>query len=96
MNRETQAEERRRDILLILAADSDYSVNDNLLQRLLLERGLGVSLATVRNDITWLESKNLVAVQELPMCYVVTARRAGVDIAKGLQVHPEIARLPAE
>lgn len=96
MSRETESEERRREILQILAADSDYSVNDNLIQRLLAERGVGVSLATVRNDITWLEAKNLVTVQELPMCQIVTARRAGLEIAQGLNVLPGIARLAAE
>jgi hypothetical protein len=92
MSRETETEERRMAILQILLRDSDYSVNDNIIQKLLAELGIGVGLTIVRSDIEWFEQKNLVMVQELPMCYVVTLRRLGVEVAKGLTVMPGVAR----
>ena len=46
-----QAEARRLMILQMLAADSDYSANDSLLQQLLAAQGNGVSLDVMRMDL---------------------------------------------
>ena len=86
----TQA--RRLAILQILQKDPDYSINDQLLQTLLMQYGHGVSLAVVRADLAWLEQLGLLSTNELPGCTVAILRNDGVDVALGMSVVPGIAR----
>ena len=87
-----QIEARRLAILELLKADSDYSINDALLQDLLGQVGHGVSLAVVRADLAWLESVNLLAVNDLGGCSVAVLRSDGLDVARGLAKVPGVAR----
>jgi len=87
-----QVENRRLMILQLLAADSDYSANDTLLQELLALQGNGVSLDVVRTDLAWLAEQDLIMLRELPGCKVATLRSRGIDVANGLAVVPGIAR----
>ncbi|WP_026601648.1 VpaChn25_0724 family phage protein [Methylomonas sp. 11b] len=85
-------EARRLAILQILEKDPDYSINDDILHKLLIGQNHGVSLAVVRNDLAWLERLDLVATTPLPGCTVALLRSEGVDVALGLSVVPGIAR----
>lgn len=87
-----QQEARRLAILQLLQQDPDYSINDDLLQRLLAAQGHGVSLAVVRADLAWLEQLGLVSTNALPGCTVAVLRSCGVDVATGLAKVPGIAR----
>jgi len=87
-----QVENRRLMILQLLAAGSDYSANDTLLQELLALQGNGVSLDVVRTDLAWLAEQDLIMLRELPGCKVATLRSRGIDVANGLAVVPGIAR----
>ncbi|MDF1583880.1 MAG: ArsR family transcriptional regulator [Methyloprofundus sp.] len=87
-----QAENRRLMILQLLAADTDYSANDTLLQELLAMQGNGAPLDVVRTDLAWLSEQDLVVIRDLPGCKVASLRRRGVDVANGLAVVPGIAR----
>jgi len=87
-----QAESRRLMILQLLAADSDYSANDTLLQEMLAMQGNGVSLDAVRTDLAWLAEQDLLVLRDLPGCKVASLRSRGVDVANGLAVVPGIAR----
>lgn len=91
-DRETAAEWRRLEILKLLVEDPDYSINDILLQELLRERGLAVSMALLRADIAWLEEVNLVTSRELPGCVVAVLLNDGVDVVNGMSRIPGIAR----
>lgn len=87
-----QQEARRLAILQLLKADPDYSINDDILQRLLASQGFGVALAVVRADLAWLEQLGLVSTNALPGMTVALLRNDGVDVACGMSVVPGIAR----
>jgi len=86
------AARRRSDILMMLLQDSDYSINDGLLQEMLSLQGDGVSVDKLHTELAWLAEQELVGLKTLPACVVVTLRRRGVDVAKGVAVIPGIAR----
>lgn len=90
--RDLQQEARRLAILQLLKADPDYSINDDLIQRLLASQGHGVSIAVVRADLAWLEQVGLLSTNELPGYTVAILRNDGVDVACGMSVVPGIAR----
>ncbi len=85
-------ERRRSDILIMLLQDSDYSINDGLLQEMLDLQGDGVSSDKLATELAWLAEQTLISLKPLPGCTVVTLRRRGVDVAKGSAVVPGIAR----
>jgi len=85
-------ERRRSDILIMLAQDSDYSINDNLLQEMLALQGDSVSTDKLRTELAWLAEQDLVGIKSLPGCLVVTLRRRGVEVAQGVVVVPGVAR----
>lgn len=87
-----QQEARRLEILKLLQADPDYSINDDLLQQLLKYQGHGVAIAVVRADLAWLEQLGLLSTNPLPGCTVAILRAEGVDVATGVSVVPGIAR----
>lgn len=87
-----QQEHRRLAILQLLKEDPDYSINDDLLQRLLAAQGYGVAMAVVRADLAWLEQLGLVSTNALPGVTVAVLRNDGVDVASGVSVVPGIAR----
>lgn len=87
-----QQEARRLAILQLLKADPDYSINDDILQRLLASQGFGVALAVVRADLAWLEQLGLISTNALPGMTVALLRNDGVDVACGVAVVPGIAR----
>ena len=92
MAKDLQTESRRLAILQLLQRDPDYSINDDLIRRLLATQGHGVSIAVVRADLAWLEQLGLVSTNELPGCTVALLRNEGVDVATGVSVVPGIAR----
>lgn len=87
-----QQEARRLAILQLLQSDPDYSINDDLLQKLLAGQGHGVSIAVVRADLAWLEQLGLLSTNEMPGCTVAILRNDGVDVAGGVSMVPGIAR----
>ena len=91
-SRDLQQEARRLAILQLLKADPDYSINDDLIQRLLSGQGHGVALAVVRADLAWLEQLGLLSTSDMPGCTVAILRNDGVDVACGMSVVPGIAR----
>jgi hypothetical protein len=92
MANDVQTEARRLDILKLLAADPDYSINDALLQQLLKYLGHGVAVAVVRADLAWLEQVGMLSTNQLPGCTVAILRNEGVDVASGVSVVPGISR----
>jgi len=87
-----QAQNRRLKMLCALNEDSDYSLNDTLIQELLSFQGFGVSLDTISTDLAWLEEQGLLTQRQLPGCKVATLRGRGVEVAKGLVTVPGINR----
>ena len=64
--------------------DNDYSLSNEMLQRLLVIYGHGVGIDQVNEQIRWLERRNLVTVETLAsgIC-VAKLTRLGIDIARG-------------
>lgn len=89
---DVQTEHRRLLILQLLQKDPDYSINDDLLHKLLAAQGHGVALAVVRADLAWLEQVGLLSTNQLPGTTVAVLRGDGVDVATGLAVMPGVAR----
>lgn len=64
--------------------DNDYSLSNEMLQRLLNTYGHGVGVAEVNEQIQWLRERGLVTVSELPGGITVAKlTRNGIDIAQG-------------
>ena len=78
------APSRRIVILQGLDADSDRTLSDEMLQRLLGTFGHNVGLDRIREDLRWLERENLVSLGDGAES-IVLARltRRGQDIAAG-------------
>ena len=85
---------RRLAILKFLAEDEGGSLNTSVLQSALLHIGHGVSREKVQEDVLWLEKEGLSSVEfleDLPVILVRITPR-GVDVARGLTVHPGVDR----
>lgn len=64
--------------------DNDYSLSNEMLQRVLVMFGHGVSIERTNEQIKWLEEKQLVTVEDIGSnIIVVKLTRKGVDVAVG-------------
>jgi len=89
---DSKTQARRLLILQLIHKDPDFSLNDDLLQRLLREAHHGVSMSVLRADLSELEALGLLATTDLPGCTVAILCRPGVDVATGVSVIAGIAR----
>ena len=85
---------RRLAILRFLAEDADYSHNTSVLQSALAQIGHGVPRDVVEAGAAWLDEQELATidrVEDLPVTVLrITAR--GLDVARGLAIHPGVDR----
>ena len=78
------APNRRMVMLNGMEQDNDYSLSNEMLQRLLNTWGHGVSRDDVDREITWLKDRELVTVEDLGSgVRVATLTRRGLDVATG-------------
>ena len=71
-------------MLQMMAGDNDYSLNNHILQRVLVEFGHGISLAKTDEEIDWLADRELVTVDDLANgMRVAKLTRLGLDVANG-------------
>jgi DNA-binding transcriptional ArsR family regulator len=90
-------EDRRLVILRCLEEASDYSLNENLVERMLVRLRLGVvGRDIVRAHLAWLEQHGLVTVDKLPAgagrdLWVGTLTKTGQEVAQG-RPWPGVAR----
>lgn len=78
------APNQRMIILQMLKGDNDYSLNNGILQKVLIEFGHGISLEKTDKEITWLEEQKLVTVEKLTETLtLVKLTRKGLDVAEG-------------
>lgn len=64
--------------------DNDYSLSNEMLQRLLVAYGHGVGVSQVNEQIQWLKEQNLVTTEDLGNGIIVAKlTRLGLDVAKG-------------
>ena len=75
---------RRLLMLQGMERDNDYSLSNEMLQRVLGVFGHNVGLAEVNREVDWLNDAGLVSVENLP-CGMRVAKltRLGLDVARG-------------
>lgn len=89
-----QREDRRLCVLRFLAEDSDYKLNDSMLDDALTAIGHAVSRDALRADLHWLAEQGLVTNEQLMAgrVWVVTLTGRGADVAAGRATHPGVKR----
>jgi hypothetical protein len=90
--RTIQTENRRLEILRLLATDRGYASNDALIQDGLAVYGLNASRDQIRADIVWLAEQDLLSYESLSGLYTATIKMRGYDVAKGNTQVPGVAR----
>lgn len=86
-------ENRRLAILRFLAEDTDYSLNDSVLQTALEQIGFSMSRDAIRADLAFLKDVGVVDYDiVLKSVYVAKLTEKGFDVAKGRVVIPGIKR----
>lgn len=92
-----QRADRRLLMLRALAEDPDYTLSDIVLRALLAEFGHDVALDTVRDDLIWLQRRNLATLSEAGQAVVARVTARGVDAAAGrLRIEGVRRPLPEE
>lgn len=89
---EIESEQRRLEILAILEQDTDYTLNEDILNRCLRSCGLDTSTAKLHADLLHLKAHGCVTVDFLGDLYVATATTLGIDVAKARERVPGVAR----
>ena len=90
-------EDRRLQILYVLAKASDYTANEYMLQQLVAGRGHSVSRDALRVDLAWLEEQGLIKVEINSTTHVARLLNRGVDVAAGRATVPGVKRpLPGD
>jgi hypothetical protein len=79
-----EAEQRRLMILQILAKDSDYEVNEDMLLAALEAVGLAVSAEDLRNDLYTLKMEVCIMVREVGSLWIIKLTKRGHDVSRGL------------
>lgn len=87
-----ETEMRRREILVALANDPDYTINEGLLLRVLAEQGIGTSADQLRTDLAWLAEQGLIRLRDIGEVQVAQVLQRGVDVANGAARVPGVAR----
>jgi hypothetical protein len=87
------AEDRRLVILRLLHQDTDYTLNDRMLQVMLRQVGHNVSLTALRADLEWLRQAQAISVKcDVADVYVATLERLGLDHVERTAIIPGIKR----
>lgn len=85
-------ENRRLEILRVLAQDPGYQLNERLIQEALRLTGISSSADQVRSAGAWLAEQGLAEIEDLAGMYLLRATRRGLDVAEGRAVAPGVAR----
>jgi len=71
-------------LLQAMHGDNDYSLSNEMLQRVLIQMGHGVDLERTNKEIDFLAKNSLVTIEKLTdTLSVVKLTRAGIDAAEG-------------
>lgn len=90
-------EDRRLVVLRTLALDTDYRLNERLLQAALSASGHDVSQDQLRTELDWLAEQELLAIESTGQLRIVTLTRRGLDVAAGRSRTSGVARpLPGD
>jgi len=87
-----QTEDLRLAILLLLTEANEYTINEFLLQQVLVENGHSVGQDKLRNELTWLQEQSLLELKNTASLYVATLNTRGLDVAKGRSKCPGVKK----
>lgn len=85
-------EDQRLAILLLLAADIDYALNEAVLSRALEEVGHAVSQDHLRVQLAWLAEQGLIELSGVAQIQVARLTTRGLDVAESRAHVPGVAR----
>lgn len=85
-------EQQRILILQLLNEDSDYELNNQLLQKGLEMFGHNISLDKVNTEVAWLEEQGCVTTEGVGAMTLVTLTAKGIDVAMSRSHVPGIDR----
>lgn len=88
----TIAKEQRRLILQALEQDTDYRVNDIMLQAWLEEFSMDISIDKLHTELQWLEEQGLISLEQIKTMQIATLTQRGLDLAQGKSQNPNVAR----
>lgn len=89
---ETLNKHRRLTILRHLEACAGYTSNASILGDVLAGVGVGSTRDQVTTELSWLAENGFVTTQEPGGFTIATATNRGLEIARGLAMHPGIQR----
>lgn len=90
---EFQRRHWRLAILRHLEGCAGYTANPSILRDVLTGLGFPISHAQMRTECAWLVEQGLIRPAAFDRPYTpIEATEAGVDVARGLSRHPDIAR----
>lgn len=76
-------EDLRRLLLTLLAKDSDYAINDNILQSALATYSHSVSKDDLCTQLDWLETNRLIDVEHVFDIRIAKLTDKGLEVANG-------------
>ena len=94
--KETIAKEQRLLILQALQQDTDYRVNDIMLQAWLEEMGMNPSMDKLHTEMQWLEEQDMLTIEHIKTMQIATITQRGLDLASGKSRNQGVARIKPE
>ncbi|MBE2888960.1 ArsR family transcriptional regulator [Geobacter anodireducens] len=85
-------EDQRLVILRLLEQDTDYTLNESMLQDCMARLGHKCSRDCVRTRLAWLKEQGLVTIAEPIGFFVATLTSRGLDVAQGVATCPGVKR----
>lgn len=89
---DTLRRHRRLTILRALSGLPGYSANESVIEGVLERFRVTSTRDQVRTEFGWLADQGFVSLEDIEGYHIVTITQAGVDIAAGKRVHPDIEK----
>ncbi len=85
-------EQVRLHILLMLKEDPDYTMNDDILRKMLTTVGFNLDAIRLSANLHWLKRADMVTMEQVSIYHIVKLTKLGDDIACGRTTFSGIAR----
>lgn len=89
---EKYTEAIRLAVLLALQQDTDYTLNDSVLQMALECYGNNIGRDRLRTELNWLEEQGLISTKSVGDYVVAALKSRGADVAEGRVTVPGVKR----
>ena len=86
------AEDRRLVILRVLLESSEYTSNEYMLHTMVASLAHRVPTGRLHADLTWLQERDLISVEEVAGVRIATLLAHGEDAARGRATVPGVKR----